>query len=176
MLIQIQSWWIYEFKNQSLKEKISSPSVYKEQLNFFSLMVKFMLKQVWNCMPKGRFFHQICNIKKILHKTSKLLYVMDSFSEKKNNSCKKKKQLLQLQTFYGLVYVKPYCFWRFRITSHIILASQISFISASIMNQIFFKSKSLSCLWNSHSSFTSSTHFKSKTKKTEKVNYFARLL
>lgn len=58
-------------------------------------------------MSKARvFFYHMCSIKKILYKISKLLDVMDNFSERKSNSCKKKKQLLRLPKFYYLVYVK----------------------------------------------------------------------
>lgn len=50
-------------------------------------------------MPKARFFNHMCSIKKILHKIRKVLYVMDNFSEKKSNSCKKKNNYLDYQHF-----------------------------------------------------------------------------
>jgi len=58
-----------------------------------------MLKQVWLCMPKAVFFNHMCSIRKILHKISKVLYVMDNFSEKQSNSCKKKNNYLDYQHF-----------------------------------------------------------------------------
>lgn len=63
---------------------------------------------------------------------------MANFFREEKQQLQEEKQLLRLPTFYYLVYVKPLGFWKFRITSHVILASQISFISASIMDLLFF--------------------------------------
>lgn len=50
-------------------------------------------------MPNIKRLNHMCSIKKIQDKRDKLLYIMDSFSEKKSNSCKKKNNYFDYQHF-----------------------------------------------------------------------------
>lgn len=67
----------------------------KSNFNFFFNGLK-NAKASMKSHAKG---YAICSIKKILHKRSKLPCVMDSFSEKKGNSCKKKNHYFDYQHF-----------------------------------------------------------------------------